>query len=261
MHACALVLTAASSSAWRLATRLRARLRRSRRWQASQLARACCSCAEGVATARCSGTCGCWTSVRARVGSCVFARCDRPRARSHAALGRSAGFVSFRLDPLPMRTRAASADARPGHAAAPSSLPPSPIHSSIPSFSLHLLPLLPPLPPLAFPLSLSPRPPFPGASAGTHTWQCSITPHARCSHGLSLRPHTQQQPARAATSKSLSQSARGDAGAGAPIELVAFDGYDGRLLVDSTLVLMLSHAVARAAASGAPRGGLKARGM
>ncbi|KAG8468996.1 hypothetical protein KFE25_007514 [Diacronema lutheri] len=59
---------------------------------------------------------------------------------------------------------------------------------------------------------------------GTHTWQCVISPHARCSHALSARP-----------------ALAGRAAAGTA-QFIAFGGFDGRGVLDSTLLLTLAPA-------------------
>lgn len=62
------------------------------------------------------------------------------------------------------------------------------------------------------------------AAEGTHTWQCVISPHARCSHALSARP-----------------ALAGRAAAGTA-QFIAFGGFDGRGVLDSTLLLTLAPA-------------------
>mmetsp|Transcript_28052 Transcript_28052/g.69186 ORF Transcript_28052/g.69186 Transcript_28052/m.69186 type:complete len:540 (+) Transcript_28052:681-2300(+) len=63
----------------------------------------------------------------------------------------------------------------------------------------------------------------------THTWQCAISPFARCSHALSLRPPATRR------------------GAGQSAELVVFGGFDGSALHDSTLLLTLTRDAERPA--------------
>lgn len=62
------------------------------------------------------------------------------------------------------------------------------------------------------------------SDAGTHSWQCIISGHALCSHGLSLRPST----------------GSAHAGRAGCAELLVFGGHDGRSERDSTLLLTLT---------------------